>query len=361
MPLHALYKFPKINKLNNFDLLRLLAALQVVVGHVGNHLKINYSPLLNFVFYFPGVPIFFGISGFLITSSYCRNKNFGKYIRNRILRIYPALWFCFLVTCILLISFKVISFKYLFSLSFIKWALCQITFLQFYTPVQLKSWGVGNPNGSLWTIVVELQFYLSLPILVHLISAKNRIISFFSISVLSIFSILLGRYYLTLNPENIVTKFLHVSLPLYLHFFFLGIFSYLLWDKIKWLFEGKFLIWITAYFLYTYIFSYLLKWYEVSYYPNIIGLIGGLILWCSMLSFAFSNTYLSKKILKENDISYGVYIYHMLVINVMCSFNFLEISPSLRVALVFIITIILAFLSWKIIEYPFLQMKKKIY
>ena len=58
-----------INRINNFDLIKLLAALQVVNMHSKNHLKIHGTVATyydNFLQYFPGVPIFFTVSGFLI-------------------------------------------------------------------------------------------------------------------------------------------------------------------------------------------------------------------------------------------------------------------------------------------------------
>lgn len=43
---------------NNFDLLRLFAAIQVALIHMGEHLKIDFFAL-NGLKIFPGVPIFF--------------------------------------------------------------------------------------------------------------------------------------------------------------------------------------------------------------------------------------------------------------------------------------------------------------
>src|SRR3954471_5017382 len=89
-------------KVNNFDLLRLLAATQVIVDHYFQHLKLPISRLgLDVIYLFPGVPVFFIISGYLISASYERNNSIKNYARNRALRIYPGLWACILVTLVI--------------------------------------------------------------------------------------------------------------------------------------------------------------------------------------------------------------------------------------------------------------------
>ena len=158
---------------NNFDLIRLLAALQVLLGHGINHLQIlGYEHILNAISFFPGVIIFFVISGFLITRSYisCSTKKISKiggivqYIKNRCFRIFPALWFAFILAVVLLLYFGIIHFSSFLNFDLWKWILGQITIFQYYTPDVLRSFGVGTPNGSLWTIPVELEFYILLPL-----------------------------------------------------------------------------------------------------------------------------------------------------------------------------------------------------
>ena len=82
-------------KLNNFDLLRIFAASQVLVCHTALHLHV-FAPqwLMKLIYAFPGVPIFFVISGFLISLSYERSSGLKSYCRNRVLRIYPGLQLC---------------------------------------------------------------------------------------------------------------------------------------------------------------------------------------------------------------------------------------------------------------------------
>ena len=58
---------------NNFDLVRLFAASQVLVLHAAYLLKVAPAPdtplgaAFDVLGWFPGVPIFFIVSGFLIT------------------------------------------------------------------------------------------------------------------------------------------------------------------------------------------------------------------------------------------------------------------------------------------------------
>ena len=74
----------------------------------------------NFIRLFPGVPLFFLVSGFLITDSYINSKNLEEYFMKRGLRIYPALFVNILVLEIAMYiggNFNEISiFKYIWYL-----------------------------------------------------------------------------------------------------------------------------------------------------------------------------------------------------------------------------------------------------
>jgi peptidoglycan/LPS O-acetylase OafA/YrhL len=60
--------------------------------------------------------------------------------------------------------------------------------------------------------------------------------------------------------------------------------------------------------------------------------------------------------LNKNDISYGIYLYHMPVVNFLIYNN---ISGSyFSFAICLILTVLLAIISWKVIEKPFLSLKK---
>jgi peptidoglycan/LPS O-acetylase OafA/YrhL len=347
-----------ISRNNNFDLIRLIAAFQVLIWHGSVHLEVDKPlwGLLTVIYHFPGVPIFFTISGFLISYSLERNRfQLKQYFKNRAFRIFPALWVCTLLTAILLFSFgKVTDLK-----DFFVWFFAQITFFQFFASNSLKSWGTGHPNGSLWSIAVELQFYVVLPIILYLINqSKKQIVVNLSLLTLFVLSIFI-KYSIHNNPfilqNELYVKLLNNTVLIYLHFFLTGIAIYKNYDWLSKYLKDKVFIWLIIYAAFVMIFQVWLKYYDNAYEINIWAIMANTILSLLTLSFAFSFTDLSKKLLHENDISYGIYIYHMPIINTMLS---LSMKDSLWYLLMLIVlTTILAFMSWKLIEKQALRLK----
>ncbi len=50
------------------------------------------------------------------------------------------------------------------SSEWLKWIVAQLSIDQFYNPAFMRQYGTGSLNASTWTISVELQFYLGLPL-----------------------------------------------------------------------------------------------------------------------------------------------------------------------------------------------------
>jgi peptidoglycan/LPS O-acetylase OafA/YrhL len=83
---------------NNFDAVRLLAALSVVFSHSfliaeGSEAGEPFVWLTGnqCILGLVGVFVFFIISGYLVTASFCRNPRPGRFAQRRFLRIYPGL------------------------------------------------------------------------------------------------------------------------------------------------------------------------------------------------------------------------------------------------------------------------------
>ena len=71
-------------------------------------------------------------------------------------------------------------------------------------------------------------------------------------------------------------------------------------------------------------------------------------------AYTFPN--LSESILHRNDISYGIYIYHMPIVNFMVYQNMTQSYLYLTYAL--LLTTVTALLSWRLVEKPALRLKK---
>jgi peptidoglycan/LPS O-acetylase OafA/YrhL len=93
-----------------------------------------------------------------------------------------------------------------------------------------------------------------------------------------------------------------------------------------------------------------------SYYPHNLQIVSNILLSILTISVAYTlPTY--GKILKGNDISYGMYIYHMLVINSFVALGYVGNIKYLFFAIV-IITIF-SWFSWTFIERKALLLKNK--
>jgi peptidoglycan/LPS O-acetylase OafA/YrhL len=76
----------------------------------------------------------------------------------------------------------------------------------------------------------------------------------------------------------------------------------------------------------------------------------------TVLAVAYSAPWLSSRVLKGNDLSYGLYIYHMPVVNVAVQSG--TSGSPLAIAGILATSVALAFGSWKLIERPFLRRKR---
>ncbi|MDP9049090.1 MAG: acyltransferase [Bacteroidota bacterium] len=339
-------------KYNNFDLLRILAATQVVIFHSVMYLHLAHPPGYNIFLYFAGVPMFFTMSGYLISASYERNTDLKNYVRNRIFRIYPALWFCIFLTIVTAIIFGGINFL---NLQAPLWLISQMAG-GIYTPGFLKHYGIGAYNSSLWTIPVELQFYIVLPILYYLInrffirSKASNMPFYLAWGMFFVIGLALRTKFPNIleDHEFGAAKLFRYSFIPHFYLFLAGVILQRL-NASKWpIIAGKALYWVAFYILFCYF---------VPQTTAIIDLASTLILAMFTISLAYTLPGLSHKLLKGNDISYGVYIYHGLIINILVQKHYT--GDWKYVGIVLPAAIIIALFSWKFVEEPMLRRKKK--
>lgn len=353
----------KIDRTNNFDLIRLLAAIQVLFWHGCIHfdgMTDVFHPVLVIIYSLPGVPIFFTISGFLIYHSLLNNRTtLRKYFTNRFLRIYPALWACILLTILLIVVSANIPISDFFSSPFFAWLAAQFTFFQFYTIDMFRGWGVGHPNGSLWTITVEIQFYIALPLIALLFDKYvyqrwQKNILYVILALLSL-ALKIIFYQNELLDNSLIKNIVGVSILNYFYYFCIGILIYINFDLLKAYLVNKAFWWLLVYTIYVIIFKEILGWYDSVYETDILSILASILLSLLTISGAFTVPTLSKKIVRGNDLSYGIYIFHMPVFNFFMALG-ITVQPILFVAICLLI-ILLAFCSWRLIEKPALRLK----
>ena len=156
---------------NNFDLLRMVAAVCISFTHSYNLVGQNDNePLMHlsgsrYDFSFIGLCIFFSISGYLIAKSACTSPTVVNYWWKRLLRIQPLL----ILVCLLSIFmlgplFTNLSAKDYFA-DTATWTYLRNFFpatgIQFTLPGVFTSNIVeSSVNGSLWTLVIEERLYI---------------------------------------------------------------------------------------------------------------------------------------------------------------------------------------------------------
>ncbi|MFN3590142.1 MAG: acyltransferase family protein [Spirosomataceae bacterium] len=345
-----------IDRLNNLDLVRLFASAQVLVWHVLVHLDL-FNPdsfFLKFLYNIPGVPIFFAISGFLITSSIDKtNFIVANYVRSRFMRLFPAL-----VICLLFTSFLVYWSGTSIDLSdWLIYFFTHLTIFQSWISEGLRVWGVGHPNGSLWSISVEIQLYCLLPFLV--ISLKNKKIEkknfiLFLLFISSIAYRFIIDEYIRSKSETIA-QFGSMFLFHHFQFFALGIALYYNFNQILPFLESRVLKWLGIYAAYVLVCKYYFEAYETPYSYSFFGIVANILLIGMVFSFAFSNKEWSSMLLRQQDISYGLYIFHMPIVNFFVQKGL--VGDIVYFFLVCLFSFILAVLSWIFIERKALQFK----
>lgn len=334
-------------KVNNFDVLRIFAATEVLVEHSFLHLQIAEPFWVSVYKCFSGVPVFFVISGYLISASFERSKDIKNYFTNRFLRIYPGLWSCILLTVITASIVGKINFL---SPQAPVWLVSQFIGV-IYTPAFLSHYGFGSYNGALWTIPIELQFYVVLPVIYFILSPmRKKNVYIFILLILFIFLAFYVKIVFpdigNLSSETRLAKMVRYSFIPHFYMFLCGVLMQRLRIFKSDIIYGKGLYWAAAFLSFMY------------FVPDFMAkdIIAKLLLSVCTISLAYTKPGFFEKVLKGNDISYGIYIYHGIILNIIIELNKLNNYTYLIVAIV--CTYILAYFSWRFIEKPMLKRKR---
>lgn len=334
-------------KTNNFDFLRFLFAILVVISHsyalagvgessqwlsASTHHQINWASI--------GLNGFFVISGYFIFQSLERSSSLWDYFKKRFLRVFPGLF------VVLMVTVCVLPFLHNDGTSIFN----QFDFYT-YLPRNLSLYGFQPTvsgvfdtnnyhaiNGSLWTIRYEFTLYIALGFLFLIKEYKNKVrlllwIAFFGMYLFFVFG--MDRF----GNSKLVT------LQGY-EFFNLGTFfaagSALASIKFEKLVSLPLLVvsflslLLALYWGYYALFKHL-------FFPVLVLCIG-------FTALPFFSTFG-----KYGDFSYGIYIYSFPIQQILMYYFQAEVYNLMCWSLV--IAIVLGYGSWHLIEKKALRLK----
>ena len=237
---------------------------------------------------------------------------------------------------------------------FLAWIFAQTTAFQFYNPEFMRGYGTGVLNGSLWTIPVELQFYLLTPVIAWILIRWWRWAVVLLVTALVAANVLgtiaLGTVGDAGPSGALLLKLYGVSFLPWLYMFVTGA-LFARDERVRsWALRIPLWSWVLAYASVCGISVLMGQGLGNRLSPLVFALLALLV-----FRFAYWHPDLSRRLLGRNDISYGIYIYHMPVINFLIVVGL--VGSGFAVLIVVAVTTSLAISSWRFVERPALRLK----
>lgn len=331
-----------VTKYNNFDLLRLLFALNILFVHASRLSKNEELLFLGSIFNSRiAVAGFFVISGFFIFMSYERTNNLKGYMLKRIRRIFPAYFAVVIFFSFFSFVFSSCSIQQYFSTEFAKYLIANLLLLNFLHP-HLPGVFTENPitavNGVLWAVRVEIIFYILVPIIVYLFGRSYKIFLMATIYLISVLSSL-AMQYLEATTGFQIYHFIRVELAMQMTYFISGAALYYYFD----VFSKHQMVFVALAIAVMIINVYFkLTMLEPIAFSIIVIYLGG--------SF-----YQLGNFAKLGDMSYGIFLLHFPVLQIFVSSGIMKEHPFSGLLTAMILVFAGSLFCWHIVEKPFLH------
>lgn len=327
---------------NNFDGLRLIAALLVMVSHQFVFLHLAEPAPLGDSIGQVAVMMFFVISGFLVCESWRHDPHIARFTMRRLLRIWPALALATLAIALggaLLSSTPPGTYFGHDLLKFVKFNLQARPIYQLpgVFPSTPSNASLSAVNGSWWSIPLEIRCYGYLACL-GLIGLRRRWVSMLALAIS-------GLMYVRTSPGRaLADDFSHLS------YFYVSLFLGGICVR-QFLIELQANARLTASLLVLMLLGALVlhRWRLVEW----------LVMAPSTLWLGVRSTPGLRSAGKFGDLSYGIYLYAYLVQQVVTrAWPTQSYLSTLLTAM--LVSALLAWLSWHIVEKPALALKSRL-
>lgn len=285
------------------------------------------------------VPMFFALSGFLVTGSALRTKGLVRFLGLRVIRILPALLVEVTLSAVILGgAFTTLPLSaYYASGDFASYFLNIVGSVHFRLPGVFEDHVSRTVNGNLWTLPSEFHSYLLTAILILFGLVEKRLV----ISVVFLcctIALMISNFAYGSGETN-----LGLDGNVSVYYFFMGMIFYLWRDKIPhrlWMFSGSIIV----------LYGLMMSSRTVYVYPVLLTYVT-LFIGLSPLP--------TVRFLKTGDYSYGVYLYSYPITQAIISLvpgtknNIVLLLP-----ITVVVTFVFAFLSWHVVEKRFLSLKR---
>lgn len=327
---------------NNFALLRFLFAFVVFLAHAYVLSGADRLSVLNALISSDlAVKSFFVVSGFLIFMSYENSCDILSYFVKRGRRIYPAYFFIITLGIALGGFFSASAWNDYFSLQLLKYVAANLVFLNFLQQNLPGLFG-DNPlqavNGALWTLKIEVMFYLFVPLAVMAFRKFGRLQMLVILYLCSVvYSVVMEGmadktglgFYLELQRQ----------LPGQIAFFIAGAAGYYYLHYLV-----KYAAWLVPLAVASFVLQSWLPWGAVQ--PIALGV---LVVYFACVIPCLGNFD------KYGDFSYGIYIVHFPILQILIAYGLFRESPWTMLLVSGALVMTVAFLLWHFIEKPFLR------
>ena len=336
---------------NNFNIIRMIAAICVVVGHTGPIIGSPALSILGVELHTIGVQTLFLIGGFMVAKSWKRDPHFLSFYRKRFLRLWPPYAIMILIMTFLtgpLLS--ELGIKGYFQSSWKEYLKNLRFYIIFAQPGVFTNLIMPNVvNGSLWTMPVEAILYIVTPFVYRLFFGEEKATTrrlFLFLLCLSALNVII---YPIVNISWIFYATDWFKAGKLMIFYFIGMLYSS--DEVKQYFnlQRSLIILIILMPL-----SILNKW------ANSLMMIVAIPYF--MMSFALDSKPLFAKFGQRYELSYGIYLYGFFFQQLVCYWmrqNGIKEDYLAVTVISLILTIVAAWLSFVCVERPLLQIKRK--
>ncbi|MBO9680291.1 MAG: acyltransferase [Acidovorax sp.] len=322
------------SKNHSIETLRAVAVILVFMNHL-HSLKVLTVPYFGISGGWIGVQIFFVISGYLIIQSAIRYSA-ADYIRHRALRIYPAYLLWFFVFSIVFGDLQIDSFD-------LESFLIHLFFLQHFFPEAYLKY---NALSVSWTLTIEMAWYVvAFFIAGRFVKSPSKITALF-VFIACVWVYGGTRWHPLVNSLEAIYVyfFIHNNAIAQMPFFLFG--AWIAVKQPKYDKAALLSIFISTIVLYK-------SWEPVFSTPIFITGLGISALFLILKDTEYKNP---KSVKLLSDISYSFYLIHypMIVLS-----SYVVQNKYHRTFLAFFATVVVSYISYKLVEQPFMNMARK--